>query len=113
MACELPLQVPGGLYPIVSRGNVRQEVFFIPTDRYYLLLDEGVNRFGYRIPALRLMTNYLHLTLRPIHISLPASRDTFSTGDIRYSITVRLPRLTSADTIMPAVTGNFLPSRSR
>ena len=31
----------------------------------------------------------------------------------RYSITVRLPRLTSADTSMPAETRNCWPSRSR
>jgi len=48
-----------------------------------------------------------------LHISRPASRDTFSTGDSKYSITVRLPRLTSAETTIPAVTWNFLPSRSR
>ena len=38
------------------------------------------------------------------YFSLPASCVTFCTGESRYSITVRLPRLTSAETSMPAET---------
>ena len=33
----------------------------------------------------------------------------FRTSDNKYSITVRLPRLTSAETGMPALSLNFFP----
>src|SRR4051812_4210971 len=47
------------------------------------------------------------------YFSRPASCTVFCTGDNRYSITVRLPRLTSAVTCIPGAIRCFRPSLSR
>jgi len=44
MARKPRLHLPGGLYRVILRGNARQDVFLIPSDRayFYTLLAEGV-----------------------------------------------------------------------
>ena len=51
MARRSRIHVPGGLYHVILRGNGGQDIFFGDEDRYrlYLLLQEGVERFGHRI----------------------------------------------------------------
>ncbi len=48
------------------RGNGGQPVFLTDDDRYrfYLLLQEGTTRFGFRIHAFCLMTNHIHLAVQ-------------------------------------------------
>jgi putative transposase len=48
------------------RGNHGQDVFFDETDRsrFYLLLQEGTERFKHRIHAFCLMTNHVHLAVQ-------------------------------------------------
>ena len=48
------------------RGNSGQDVFFEAGDRtrFFLLLQESVERFGYRIHAFCLMTTHIHLVLQ-------------------------------------------------
>ncbi len=61
MARQLRIHVPGGLYHVILRGNGGQDVFFEDEDHYrlYLLMQEGVERFGHRIHGYCLMTNHL------------------------------------------------------
>jgi len=60
------LHYPGALYHVILRGNGRQDIFFEDEDRYrfYLLLQEGVERFRHRIIAFCLMTNHVHLAIQ-------------------------------------------------
>ena len=65
MARKPRLHFPGALYHVILRGNAQQTLFFEDRDRYrfYLLLQEGVEKFGYRIHAFCLMTNHIHLAI--------------------------------------------------
>lgn len=60
------IHLPGGLYHVILRGNGGQAVFLADDDRYrfYLLLQEGTIRFGYRVHAFCLMTNHIHLAIQ-------------------------------------------------
>ena len=66
MARKPRLHLPGGLYHVMLRGNGGQAIFFSDADRYhlYLLLQEGVERFGHRIHGFCAMTNHLHLAVQ-------------------------------------------------
>jgi REP element-mobilizing transposase RayT len=74
MARKARLHVPGGLYHIVWRGNEQRDIFFDDEDRqrFYALLSEGVDRFGYRVHAFCLMSNHIHLALQAGKGSLSA-----------------------------------------
>lgn len=66
MARKPRLHIPGATYHVILRGNAREDIFFEDDDRYrfYLLLQEGVERFGHRIHAFCLMTNHIHLAVQ-------------------------------------------------
>jgi len=66
MARKPRIHLPGGLYHVMLRGNGGQPVFLTDDDRYrfYLLLQEGASRFGFRVHAFCLMTNHIHLALQ-------------------------------------------------
>ncbi len=66
MARKPRIHLPGGLYHVIFRGNGGQDVFLNDADRYrfYLLLQEGTCRFGYRVHAFCLMTNHIHIALQ-------------------------------------------------
>ena len=72
MARKPRIHLPGGLYHVILRGNGGQDVFLSDEDRYrfYLLLQEGTCRFGYRVHAFCLMTNHIHLALQSGDIPL-------------------------------------------
>jgi REP element-mobilizing transposase RayT len=72
MARQPQLHYPGALYHVMSRGNGGQDVFFDPDDRYYLylLLQEGIARYGHRIHAFCRMRNHLHPAVQVADISL-------------------------------------------
>ena len=74
MARKPRIHLPGGLYHVILRGNGGQPVFLTEGDRYrfYLLLQEGTYRFGYRVHAFCLMTNHIHIALQAG--DLPLSR---------------------------------------
>ena len=61
MALKRRIHYPGALYHVIMRGNARQDIFFDDEDRYrfYLLVQEGVERFGHRDHAFCLMTNHI------------------------------------------------------
>lgn len=66
MARKQRIHYPGALYHVILRGNTQQDVFFEDCDRYrfFLLLQEGSEKFGYRIHAYCLMTNHIHLVIQ-------------------------------------------------
>jgi REP element-mobilizing transposase RayT len=66
MARKPRIHFPGAYYHVILRGNARQEIFFDDADRYrfYMLLQEGIERFGHRIHAFCLMTNHVHLVVQ-------------------------------------------------
>jgi putative transposase len=72
MARRPRIHLPGGLYHVILRGNGGQPVFLTDEDRcrFYLLLQEGTCRFGYRVHAFCLMTNHMHLALQAGEIPL-------------------------------------------
>jgi REP element-mobilizing transposase RayT len=62
------------------RGNSGQDIFFDAGDRtrFFLLLQESVERFEYRIHAFCLMTTHAHLALQVGNI--PLSRIMLNVG---------------------------------
>ncbi len=66
MARKPRLHYPGAVYHVMARGNGGQPVFTDDEDRYrfYLFLQEGVEKFGHRIHAFCLMKNHVHLAIQ-------------------------------------------------
>ena len=66
MARKPRVYYPGALYHVTLRGNAGQAIFFDNRDRtrFYLLLQEGIERFRYRIHAFCLMSNHVHLAIQ-------------------------------------------------
>ena len=66
MARKPRVHYPTALYHVILRGNGGQEIFFNKEDRFrfYLLLQEGIERYGHRIHAFCLMTNHVHLAIQ-------------------------------------------------
>jgi len=54
MARKPRIHLEGGVYHVLLRGNGGQALLFDPADRYrlYLLLQEGVERYGYRMQEI-------------------------------------------------------------
>ncbi len=72
MARKPRVHVAGGLYHVMLRGNGGQDIFFSEDDRQhlYVLIQEGVERFGHRIHAFCLMDNHVHLAVQVADVSL-------------------------------------------
>ena len=72
MARKPRIHIPGGFYHVILRGNAEQDIFFADDDRHhlYLLLEEGAERFGYRVHAFCAMTNHIHLAVEVGEVSL-------------------------------------------
>jgi REP element-mobilizing transposase RayT len=72
MARKPRIHYPGALYHVILRGNARQDIFLGDEDRsrYFLLFQEGIERFGHRVHAYSLMTNHVHLALQVGNIPL-------------------------------------------
>jgi len=72
MARKPRVHYPTALYHVILRGNGGQEIFFSKEDRFrfYLLLQEGIERYGHRIHAFCLMTNHVHLAIQVGDITL-------------------------------------------
>src|SRR6266702_6638334 len=66
MARKPRIHYTGAVYHVILRGNDRQRVFFDDHDRhrFYLFLQQGVERFRHRIHAFSLMTNHIHLVMQ-------------------------------------------------
>jgi len=72
MARKPRIHLPGGFYHVMLRGNAGQDIFLTDEDRYhlYLLMQEGVERFGHRIHAFCCMSNHIHLAIQVADIPL-------------------------------------------
>jgi len=66
MARKPRVHVPGGVYHVMLRGNGGTRIFFANEDYGYLygLLEEGTERFGYRVHAFCCMPNHLHMAVQ-------------------------------------------------
>jgi len=65
MARPLRIEYEGAVYHVTSRGNGRQRIFLVDSDREAFLevLSDAVKRFGWICHAYCLMTNHYHLLL--------------------------------------------------
>lgn len=72
MARKPRLHYPGACYHVILRGNAGQDVFFNIQDqsRFFLLLQEGIEKYGHRIHGYCLMTNHIHLIVQVDEVSL-------------------------------------------
>lgn len=72
MSRKQRLHIPGGFYHAILRGNAGEPIFFDDGDRhrFYLLLQEGIERYGHRIHAFCLMTNHVHLVVQIAELPL-------------------------------------------
>src|SRR4030067_637076 len=66
MARKPRVYYPGAVYHVTLRGNAGQAIFLHNRDRtrFYLLLQEGIERFRHRIHAFCLMSNHVHLAIQ-------------------------------------------------
>ena len=73
MARKPRVHYPAALYHVILRGNGGQEIFFGQEDRFrlYLLLQEGIERYGHKVHAFCLMTNHIHLAMQVGEVGLP------------------------------------------
>ncbi len=87
MARKPRVHYPSGLYHVMLRGNARQDIFFDADDRYrfYLLLQEGTERYGYRIHAFCLMSNHVHLAVQVGDIPLSRGMQNLSFRYARWA----------------------------
>ena len=72
MARALRAEYEGAFYHVTSRGNDRNRIFFNKTDyaKFKAYLEEGINKFGYRLHAYVLMGNHYHLLLETPNANL-------------------------------------------
>ena len=66
MAGKPRVHYAGAVYHVMARGNGGQDIFDNDEDRsrFYLLLQEGAERFVHRIHAICLMDNHVHLAIQ-------------------------------------------------
>ena len=91
MARKPRIHYPGALYHVTLRGNARQEIFFDDEDRcrFYLLLQEGIERFGHRVLAFCLMSNHVHLAIQVGEVPLSRIMQNLS---FRYTLWINRRR---------------------
>jgi REP element-mobilizing transposase RayT len=72
MARKPRIHYPGAFYHVILRGNARQDIFFDDEDRcrFYLLIQEGTERYRHRIHAFCLMSNHIHLLVQVADVPL-------------------------------------------
>jgi REP element-mobilizing transposase RayT len=72
MARNLRIYFPGAFYHVILRGNARRQLFFTSADRrfFYKLIQQGTERYCYRIYSFCLMSNHVHLAIQVSSIPL-------------------------------------------
>ena len=65
MARSIRIEIAGGLYHVMARGNRRMDIFLDDADRLYFLktLGEACSMTGWRVHAWVFMSNHYHLML--------------------------------------------------
>ena len=78
------IHFPGAVYHVMVRGNAGLPVFFIDADRlrFYLFLQEAIERFECRVHAFCCMTTHIHLAIQIADISLSRIMQNLS---VRYT----------------------------
>ena len=86
MARKPRIHYPGAIYHVILRGNGGQNIFYSKADRarLYLLLQEGVERFGHRVHGFCLMTNHLHFVIQVGEVPLSKIIQNISFRYTRY-----------------------------
>ena len=66
MARKPRIHFPGACYHVILRGNGGQALFYRKQDRsrFFILLQEGIERYGHCIHAFCLMTNHVHIAIQ-------------------------------------------------
>ena len=66
MARKPRLHVAGGVYHVMVRGNGGQDIFFDEGDwsHVYLLLQQGIERYGHRVHGFCCMPNHIHFVMQ-------------------------------------------------
>ena len=82
MARRLRLQYPGAIYHLMARGNGRQEIVSDDADRARLQEDLGkaAIRCSWRVYALAIMSNHLHIVLKTPQPNLARGMQAFLSG---------------------------------
>jgi len=72
MARKPRYHISDGFYHVMLRGNNGQPIFFHDEERcrMFMLLEEGIVKYGHRIHAFCLMTNHIHLLIQVGEIPL-------------------------------------------
>lgn len=72
MARQPRVHLSGGVYHVILHGNDGQDIFHDNGDRYQLAsyIDEGRQRFGYRVAAFCFLSNRIHLAIQVGEIPL-------------------------------------------
>jgi REP element-mobilizing transposase RayT len=91
MARKPRIHYPGAFYHVILRGNAGNPVFFEVNDRsrFFLLLQEGIERYKHRIHAYCLMTNHIHLIVQVDEIPLSRIIQNLSFRYTRYVNSIR------------------------
>lgn len=65
MARKARLEVEGGLYHVITRGNDRQDIFHADDDyvEFLTVLASQKEKTGFHLYAYCLMTNHIHLLI--------------------------------------------------
>ena len=86
MARKSCIHVPGSLYHVMMRGNGGEDIFFDDDDRYhfYLLIQQGVERYGHRIHGFCCMTIFVHFVIQVSDIPLSKIIQNLSFRYTRY-----------------------------
>lgn len=80
------IHYPGAFYHVILRGNAREDIFFSKNDRdyFYVLLNETVLRYKYRLHGFCLMTNHVHLIIEVGNVPLSKIMQNISFRYARY-----------------------------
>ena len=86
MARKPRIYYPGAFYHVMLRGNGGQDIFFTNGDRsrFYLLLQEGIERYNHCIHAFCQMTNHAHLAIQVGEVPLSRIMQNLSFRYTRY-----------------------------
>ncbi|HWI58801.1 MAG TPA: transposase [Bacillota bacterium] len=77
------IQYPGALYPVLKRGDQRDDIYYDEVDRqdFVKTLAETCQQTGCEVHAYCLMRNHFHLVVEPPNANLVAGRRWFLSRD--------------------------------
>lgn len=89
MARKPRVELEGGLYHVIVRGNARQDIFHSREDhlKFISLLEKAKHKVGFFLYAYCLMTNHLHLLIERRSETVGRIMQRVLTGYSQYYIT--------------------------